>query len=142
MASTSQVYRLRPGRFADIAAAARLGDICFRDDHLFAILFPNRLEHLEEFKVHIRRLYETRYWTLGYVLTLAVDEDDRVVGCSWWRRPDDEFSVFYTWLSPCKSFNTHSAILHFAQLKLSLLVCGLHEDALIAEGHSFPSPQH
>jgi cellulose synthase/poly-beta-1,6-N-acetylglucosamine synthase-like glycosyltransferase len=105
MTSNNHTYRLRPGRWSDLAPAARLYQLCFAQDYMVDVHFPNHRENPDEFRQTIHRMYQQRYWTPDYILTCLVDDDDagRVVGCSWWRRPKDETSALYRWLSPCKS---------------------------------------
>ncbi|KAI9167672.1 hypothetical protein HJFPF1_03806 [Paramyrothecium foliicola] len=105
MTSNNHTYRLRPGRFSDVAAATRLYAAAFRNDSLLNVLFPNHRQFPDDFKLHIHRLFEQRYWTPEFLLTMVVDETGHAVGCSWWRRPQDEFSVFWQWLSPYSWFS-------------------------------------
>jgi|SRR5687767_11568755 hypothetical protein len=103
MPATTQPYRLRPGTWADIPRAANLYALAFRNDQLMQFLFPDREKYPDEWRAAIVRILETRYWTLGWRFTVAVDEDDVPQAFSWWNRGKGFESFWRRWLSPSGS---------------------------------------
>ncbi|KAH7326010.1 hypothetical protein B0I35DRAFT_457353 [Stachybotrys elegans] len=97
-------YRSRPGRYSDLIYMASIYHAATLSDDLFDILFPTRHAHPDALVVHLHRLFQTRYWTPSYSLTVIVGEDDRPVGFSFWCYPNSSFSFAQRWLSPYSWF--------------------------------------
>lgn len=99
----SQVYRIRPGRLADIPSVVRLYMASFDDEPLLDNMFPTRRHDDAAFYTWFYRRFQARYWNLTYTLTVVVDHGDEPVAMSWWERPADSLTFAERWLSPCKS---------------------------------------
>ena len=113
MASTTQQYRLRPGLWSDIPRAAKLYTLAFKNDSLMDFLFPARHIYPQDWVTVVRRMLQTRSWTLGWRFTVIEDANGEVQGFTWWNRGKGYESFWRRWLSPSKSFClTDSLILH------------------------------
>lgn len=96
-------YHLRRGLSSDVDAVTSLYRASFGRDSLLDVLFPTRDAHPRDFHAHIYRHFQARWWTLGWDLTVLVDDALGVpVGFTWWRRPLDQLSFTERWLSPCE----------------------------------------
>ncbi|GJN70881.1 hypothetical protein PLIIFM63780_002527 [Purpureocillium lilacinum] len=94
-------YHLRRGLSSDVDAVTSLYRASFGRDSLLDVLFPTRDAHPRDFHAHIYRHFQARWWTLGWDLTVLVDDALGVpVGFTWWRRPLDQLSFAERWLSP------------------------------------------
>lgn len=108
-------YYLRPGRRSDLTPATHIYQAAFDPDMLPDILFPSRHEHPQDFLAFLSRLFDDRYWSPQWILTVICGSsgsgdgggDDAPVGFTWWKRPLSELSIWERWLSPC----THIPIL-------------------------------
>ncbi|KAM4065641.1 acetyltransferase (GNAT) domain-containing protein [Hirsutella rhossiliensis] len=100
-------YRFRAGLPSDLDAVAGLYDACFARDALVDMLFPaRRAAPRGDFRTHLYRHFERRWWTPGWVLGLLVVDHGgggggHVVGFAWWRRPDGDLGVWERWCTPC-----------------------------------------
>ncbi|KPM46220.1 hypothetical protein AK830_g369 [Neonectria ditissima] len=122
-------YRLLPGTWSDVAAASDLYVQSFGKEPLLDHMFPTRHVDPTPFSTWIIRRFRLRYWTSGYVLTMAfaTDEDDdgidegdsrdgddaakeekprqvqrrgQAVGFTWWHRPEESLTFHERWLTP------------------------------------------
>ncbi|KAG9254627.1 acyl-CoA N-acyltransferase [Emericellopsis atlantica] len=99
--ATTQTFSIRPGCRADLPHAVEVFLSAFRKDDLFDILFPNRHTHPHVIRAQISRLYASRYWSLNYDLRVVAGNDDgRIVGLTWWKRPKAAMSFWERWVSP------------------------------------------
>jgi hypothetical protein len=114
---TTQMYSIRPGRRSDVLYARDLYLPAFNGDMLLDIMFPTRHDHPASFSAHLLRLFVERWWTPNYDLTVCVDENDRPVGFTWWKRPNSQLSFYERWLSPCMC----RQILFFLSLHFNVL---------------------
>ena len=101
-------YRIRPGTLSDIHAAAGLYAQSFDKESLLDYMFPERHTDTGPFFRWLVHRFRMRYWTPGYVLTIAeaVDDTDgpRPVGFSWWHLPQESLSFRERWLTPGKYY--------------------------------------
>lgn len=101
--STNPSYSVRLGRSSDIDALAPIYLASFEHDTLLDFLFPLRRSHPADMAVGLHRLFQLRYWSAEYVLTVLDDGQGRAVGFAWWKKPVVRQPVWKKWCSPCKS---------------------------------------
>ncbi|KAJ4252465.1 hypothetical protein NW762_011066 [Fusarium torreyae] len=97
---TTAKYRIRPATFFDVPAVSRLYAASFATEPIIDFMFPTRRQDPLSFYTWTCRRFQSRYWTLGYSLTVVVDEHNHPVAFSWWKRPYASLSVFQRYLSP------------------------------------------
>ncbi|PHH66915.1 hypothetical protein CDD81_5267 [Ophiocordyceps australis] len=121
MATLRPGFRIRPAGFADAQGMCRVyGDALSHDAFLLDSLFPERHARPDEFALRLKRFFWRRWWTLGWVADVLVDEragggedkegeeksqegeekKNKVVGFAWWKRPASDLSWRERWLSP------------------------------------------
>ncbi|KAK2593414.1 hypothetical protein QQS21_008902 [Conoideocrella luteorostrata] len=94
-------YALRPGSPTDLASVTNLYLSTFGHDRMLDIMFPTRRQHPRDVQAFLYRHFQRRYWTLGWRLTVLVDETlDVPVGFTWWLRPKGDLSFWERWISP------------------------------------------
>lgn len=107
---SSLKYRIRPGTFFDVHAVTGIYASAFSTEPLIDFLFPARRQDPVSFYAWAYRRMQCRYWTLGYSLTVVADEHDYPVGFSWWKRPDESYTVLQRILSSCKFFDYETLV--------------------------------
>ncbi|KEY68978.1 hypothetical protein S7711_04641 [Stachybotrys chartarum IBT 7711] len=100
MSAPSSAYRLRAGRASDTYPATLVWAAAFDHDTLLDVLFPQRRSQPENVLNYVHRLFQMRYWSIDYTMEVLADEQDKIVGLTWWRAPADAISFYKKWLSP------------------------------------------
>ncbi|KAK9445603.1 acetyltransferase (GNAT) family domain-containing protein [Metarhizium brunneum] len=94
-------YHLRAGTAADLRTVTGLYLAGFGHDGLLDIMFPGRRRHPDAVAAFLYRHFRRRWWTMGWRLTVVVDETLGVpVGFTWWLRPASQLTFWETWVSP------------------------------------------
>ena len=101
--TTTQPYRIRPGRRSDIPNAVKVWRAAFGRDQIVDLIVPNHREYPATLQAYVTRLFYTRWWTPNYDLDVIceADNEDEIVALSWWKRPNAALSFYERWISPC-----------------------------------------